>query len=74
MIRAIYRWQVQPGTEDAFVQAWMWGTRAIRTKVKGARGVRGRRCLIPKPPDHRRLRRCGAPTIDPSPRHSAPLR
>lgn len=40
MIRAIYRWQVQPGTEEAFVQAWMRGTQAIRAKVKGAQGSR----------------------------------
>jgi heme-degrading monooxygenase HmoA len=40
MIRALYRWQVQPGAEDAFVQAWMRGTRAIRQKVKGAQGSR----------------------------------
>jgi heme-degrading monooxygenase HmoA len=38
MIRAIYRWHVQPGEEDTFVLAWMQGTQAIRDKVKGAQG------------------------------------
>jgi heme-degrading monooxygenase HmoA len=38
MIRAVYRWQVKPGYEDVFVQAWVQGTRAIRATVKGARG------------------------------------
>ena len=38
MIRAIYRWQVQPGHADAFVDAWMQGTRAIRGQIKGAQG------------------------------------
>jgi heme-degrading monooxygenase HmoA len=38
MIRAIYRWQVQPGQEDAFVAAWSRGTQAIRGQIKGAQG------------------------------------
>jgi heme-degrading monooxygenase HmoA len=38
MIRAIYRWQVQPGEEDTFVAAWSQGTRAIRARIKGAQG------------------------------------
>ena len=38
MIRAIYRWQVQPGHADAFIDAWTRGTRAIRGQIKGAQG------------------------------------
>jgi heme-degrading monooxygenase HmoA len=38
MIRAIYRWQVQPGYEDTFVAAWVRGTQAIRGQIKGAQG------------------------------------
>lgn len=38
MIRAIYRWEVQPGAEDAFVAAWTQGTEVIRGRVKGAHG------------------------------------
>ncbi|MGE3536049.1 MAG: antibiotic biosynthesis monooxygenase [Candidatus Tectimicrobiota bacterium] len=38
MIRVIYRWKVQPGAEDIFVQAWTQGTRAIQAMCKGARG------------------------------------
>lgn len=38
MIRAIYQWQVKPGHEDVFAQAWTQGTKVIRATVKGARG------------------------------------
>jgi heme-degrading monooxygenase HmoA len=38
MIRTIYRWQVKPGCEGAFVKAWLRGTQIIRATVKGARG------------------------------------
>jgi heme-degrading monooxygenase HmoA len=38
MIRAVYRWQVKPGHEDVFAQAWAQGTKVIRATVKGARG------------------------------------
>jgi heme-degrading monooxygenase HmoA len=38
MIRAIYRWEVQPGAEEAFVAAWTQGTEVIRGRVKGAHG------------------------------------
>lgn len=38
MIRVVYRWQVKPGHEDVFVQAWLRGTQAIRATVKGVRG------------------------------------
>jgi heme-degrading monooxygenase HmoA len=38
MIRAIYRWEVQPGAEEAFVNAWIRGTEVIREHVKGAQG------------------------------------
>ena len=38
MIRAIYRWEVQPGAEETFITAWSHGTRAIRTWIKGAYG------------------------------------
>lgn len=38
MIRVMYRWQVKPGTEDVFAQAWTQGTRAIQATFKGARG------------------------------------
>jgi heme-degrading monooxygenase HmoA len=38
MIRAIYRWQVQSGHADSFVDAWTQGTRAIRGQIKGAQG------------------------------------
>ena len=38
MIRAIYRWQVQPGGEAIFVAAWRHGTRAIRARIRGAQG------------------------------------
>jgi heme-degrading monooxygenase HmoA len=38
VIRAIYRWHVQPGKEDTFVAAWMQGTQAIRDTIKGAQG------------------------------------
>ena len=38
MIRTIYRWQVKPECEDAFVKAWLRGTQVIRATVKGARG------------------------------------
>jgi heme-degrading monooxygenase HmoA len=38
MIRAIYRWQVTPGQEEAFVAAWTQGTRVIRGQIKAAQG------------------------------------
>jgi heme-degrading monooxygenase HmoA len=38
MIRAIYRWHVQPGAEDTFIAAWNHGTRAIRARIRGAQG------------------------------------
>ena len=38
MIRAIYRWHIQPGKEEAFVSAWMEGTQCIRAHVRGAHG------------------------------------
>ena len=38
MIRVIYRWEVQPGAEEAFVEAWTQGTEVIRGRVKGAYG------------------------------------
>jgi heme-degrading monooxygenase HmoA len=38
MIRAIYRWEVQLGAEEAFVEAWTQGTEVIRGRFKGAHG------------------------------------
>lgn len=37
-MRAVYRWRVEPGQEDAFTAAWARATKAIRANVKGARG------------------------------------
>ena len=34
----IYRWQVTPGQEEAFVAAWIQGTRVIRGQIKAAQG------------------------------------
>ena len=36
MIRVIYRWEVQPGAEEAFVDAWSRGTEVIRGHIKRA--------------------------------------
>src|SRR5687767_14991322 len=38
MIRVLYRWRVQKGQEDKFVEAWSEVTRAIRDNFEGARG------------------------------------
>jgi heme-degrading monooxygenase HmoA len=38
MIRVLYRWQVIPGAEEAFAQAWTRGTRAIQETFQGAQG------------------------------------
>ena len=51
MVRVIYRWRVKAGEEDVFLRAWMQGTAAIRTQIKGAGGSllmrsRLRPCLI----------------------------
>ena len=37
-MRAVYRWRVQSGQEEAFARAWAKATRTIRAKVRGARG------------------------------------
>ncbi len=37
-MRAVYRWRLKPGEEDAFAKAWAQATKTIRSKVKGARG------------------------------------
>lgn len=38
MLRVVYRWQVEAGKEKVFAKAWAQGTKAIRLKIKGARG------------------------------------
>lgn len=38
MIQVIYRWEVQPDNQRAFVDAWERTTVAIRDTVVGARG------------------------------------
>lgn len=38
MIRVIYRWQVQPGAESAFLTWWHDGTMSIRSSHEGAMG------------------------------------
>ena len=38
MMRVVYRWQVEAGKEEVFAKAWATGTKAIRSKIKGARG------------------------------------
>lgn len=35
MIRAIYRWEVQPGAEETFIDAWSRGTEVIRGARQG---------------------------------------
>lgn len=37
-MRAVYRWRVTAGQEDAFAAAWASATRTIAASVKGARG------------------------------------
>ncbi len=37
-MRAVYRWRVKPGREEAFARAWAQATKTIRANVKGARG------------------------------------
>lgn len=37
-MRVAYRWQVEAGQEEVFAKAWAVGTKAIRSKIKGARG------------------------------------
>ena len=38
MMRVVYRWQVEAGKEEVFAKAWAVGTKAIRSKITGARG------------------------------------
>jgi heme-degrading monooxygenase HmoA len=38
MMRVVYRWQVETGKEEVFAKAWAIGTKAIRSKITGARG------------------------------------
>ena len=38
MIRVIYRWSVDPATEDQFIDAWREATERIRTHEPGALG------------------------------------
>ena len=38
MIRVIYRWSVDPATEDQFIDAWRAATERIRTHEPGALG------------------------------------
>lgn len=38
MIRVLYSWRVDTGSEEAFVSAWTRGTCTIRETVRGATG------------------------------------